>query len=519
MTRKNQILLVTHLLALTLGYGVVRKAAAYAGTKQGSAPEYTKLAVRDPQLPSGDGDELLADFVAERAGKHAKFQELKATLPVANDLRGAAVSAVQGLGGGNWRDGLTDDEQEALLAEVEVRVWQWMKENPVEAVGFVMNDAACEAAGLPGLLDKSVFREIAAENGVLKSVGWLVKSEVSFGTLCELTLDEMRAGGGFSLFEKVDGAIFRSPNRSEFRTFCAQPLVSDNPVYDGEYYLRLVGGATRFEEKEKLLERVKRMRGEGDKVELLSGFAASGGAAAGWVLGIVKGGNLKGIVADESLPDLERVVLGVAALDVEQRLEILRADPDSEGKSRQELVDALVDADVRRLLENGRDWRFEFRNGTASLGEVLAAVRTGLPALPEAGDEALRVTLYRQLAEENPKKALPLLDGFPAAKRREVLFNSTWLSHGNVSPDDFLRFLADVPDAQTPEEQESKLKGWDIKARANLWRYGDDYVEWVKKMPPGIHKVAATNSVIRVTSEQNPTEARALSEQFYPQKP
>ncbi|MES2924356.1 MAG: hypothetical protein V4819_22585 [Verrucomicrobiota bacterium] len=518
MTRKTQILLVTHLFALTLGYGVVRKAAAYADAKHAGAPEYTKLAARGPQSPSGDGDELLADFVAERSGMHAKFQELKGSLPAAKDLRGAVVSAVQGLAGADWRDGLTDDEQEARLAEVEVRVWHWMKENPVEAVSFVMNDPTCEAAGLPALL-KPVFREIASENGVLKSAGWLVKSEVMFGTLCELTLDEMYAGGGFTLFEKVDGTIFRSPNRSEFRTFRAQPLVSDNPAYNGGHYLRLVGGATRFEEKEKLLERVKRMRADGDKVELLSGFAASGGPAAEWVLGMLRRGELKGMVAEEQQPDLKRVVLGVAALDIDQRLEILRAEADSEGKSRQELVNELVAADVTRLLEDGRDWRFEFRSDTVLLGEVVAAVRAGLPALPEAGEEALRVTLYHQLAEENPKKALPLLDGFPVAKRREILLESTWMSHSNASPDDFLRFLADVPDAATPEEQESKLKGWNIKARGNLWRYGDDYVEWVKKMPPGIHREAAINSVIWATSEQNPAQARLLSEQFYPKKP
>ena len=131
----------------------------------------------------------------------------------------------------------------------------------------------------------------------------------------------------------------------------------------------------------------------------------------------------------------------------------------------------------------------------------------------------MRVTLYRQLAEENPKQALPLLEKFPAAKRREVLLDSSWLSHGHVSPDDFLRFLADVPDAATPEEQASKLKGWNIKARGHLWRYGDDYVEWVKKMPPGIHKEAAMNSVLWATSEQNPAQARVLSEQFYPKNP
>ena len=86
-------------------------------------------------------------------------------------------------------------------------------------------------------------------------------------------------------------------------------------------------------------------------------------------------------------------------------------------------------------------------------------------------------------------------------------------------PDDFLRFLADVPDADTPEEQELKIKGWDTQARMGLWRYGDDYVEWVKQMPPGIHKEMAANAVIRATAEQNPAQARALGEQFYPRKP
>ena len=276
MTRKTQLLLVTYLFALTLGYGVVRMAVTVAGARQGDKPEFTKLATRDPQAPAGDGDDLLADFLAERSGKYSRLEELKATLPVAKDLRGAVVSAMAGLGGGN----LTEDERTARLAEVQVRVWHWMKDNPVEAVGYVLNDPACEAVGLPGLLNQSVFREIAAENGVLKAVGWLVKSEVMFGTLCERMLDEMRAGGGFALFEKVDGVIFRSPNRSEFRVFRGQPLVSENPAYDGERYLRLVGGATRIEEKEKLWEWLKRMRGDGDKVELLSGFAASSGPAA-----------------------------------------------------------------------------------------------------------------------------------------------------------------------------------------------------------------------------------------------
>lgn len=519
MARTSKILLVTHLLALVLGYGVVWKSLENATSKEKDTPEFTKLAGRDGPSPAGDGDELLADFLNERSGKKSRYAELKATLPVAKDLKGAVVSAVAGLGGADWRAGLTREEQAARVAEVEVRVLHWMKQNPVEAMGFVLNDPACEEAGIPELLNKHVLIEVATENGVLNSVAWLARDEVTFGTLCAVALNEMKAGGGFGMYEKLAGAIWRSPSRDEFREFRAKPLVSDNPADDGEHFLRLVGAATRFDERDRLLEMVRRMRGNAEKIDLLTGFAGSSGQAAAWLRGILKSDGLKGELPRESWDDLHDALLDVAGLDMEQRLEILKEHPGYEGRSRQELLDDLVGGDVVKLLENGRDWRFEFRNGKASLDDVLAAVRRGLPNLPDAGEEAMRVTLYRELAEEDPKMALPLLDPLAPEKRRAVLFDSTWLGFVNVSPDDFLRFLADVPDAETAEEQERKLKGWSTRTPACLWRYGDDYIEWVKQMPPGIHREAAMNSILLATAAENPAQARALGEQFYPRKP
>lgn len=519
MAWKSQILLVTHLLALVLGYGTVRKSLEQADSRESDTPEFTKFAGRDALSPAGDGDGLLADFLNERSGKKSRYAELKATLPVAKDLKGAVVSAVAGLGGANWRDGLTRDEQAARLAEVEVRVLHWMKQNPLEALGFVLNDSACEEAGIPESLNKHVFIELATENGVLNSVGWLARDEVTFGTLCAVALNEMRAGGGLAMYEKLAEAIWRSPSRDEFREFRTQPLVSDNPADDGERFLRLVGAATRFEERDLLLAMAKRMRGTSEKIDLLSGFAGSSGQAAEWLRGILKSDELKGELPRASWDDLNNALLDVAGLEIEQRLEILKEHPGYEDHSRQELLDELVGGDVSHLLENGRDWRFEFRSGKASLDDVLAAVRRGLPQLPEAGEEAMRVSLFRELAEENPKKALPLLDALAPEKRRDVLFDSTWLGFANVSPDDFLRFLAEVPDADSPAEQERKLRGWTARARADLWRYGDDYIEWVKQMPSGIHREAAMNSILLATSGENPARARELGEQFYPRKP
>jgi hypothetical protein len=519
MTRKTQILLVTHLLALGVGYGLVRQAAAVSRAAQGEPPEYTKLVLRDSQSPAGDGDALLADFLDEQSGRSSRYQELKATLPVAKDLRGAVISAVEGLGGADWRLGLSEGEKAARLAEVEVRVLHWMRENPVAAMGFIINDEACGAAGLPALMNKNVYREIVSESGVLKSVGWLAWSEAAFPTLCAVALDEIRGGGGFGMFVKLEEAISRSPKSSEFRAFRAKPLALGNPTYDGERFLQWVGGAVRYAERDKLLEKLRHMSGTQDQLDLLSGFARTSGPAAEWLLGLLERGELDRIVAKELQPDLSKVALEVVSVDLGRRLDVLRKDPSSEGKSRQELVNELVAADVRRLLEKGRDWRFEFRYGMATTDDILGAVRGGLPGISTEGEEAMRITLYRQLAEENPKKALALLDPFPEEKRRAILLNSTWQSHLNVSPNDFLRFLADVPDAKNAEEQELKIKGWNWKVRGNLWRYGDDYVEWVMKMPPGLHKEAAMNSILWATSEQNPAAARELSEQFYPRQP
>lgn len=192
MNAKLSFLLLTHLLALGLGYGVARYVA------NADAPGVARLPARERLPDAGDGDDLLIAFMAEQAGRSTRYESLKATLAEAKDLKAAVVSAIHGLGGGDWREGLTEEEQETRLAEVEVRVLHWMRRNPVEVMGFLLNDPTCEAAGLAVLLDRRVFRELATENGVLKSLGWLAKNEASFGT------SDMAAGQA----EEIPAIIF-----------------------------------------------------------------------------------------------------------------------------------------------------------------------------------------------------------------------------------------------------------------------------------------------------------------------
>jgi hypothetical protein len=195
-----------------------------------------------------------------------------------------------------------------------------------------------------------------------------------------------------------------------------------------------------------------------------------------------------------------------------------QAQPRNADRPPQDVMNDFVYGELNRFFNEGRDWRFEFRHGKATLDEVVAAVRAGMPEIPPEGEEKLTVSLFRQLVEEDREKAMPLLDSLPDDKKREALFHSTWLSQVNIKPDDFLAFCRSLPEPVADWEKDLRTKGWNWKARGFLMRYGDDYVEWVKGMPEGLDKETAMNSLIWATREQNPEEARKLSEALYPPK-
>lgn len=514
MTPNYQILLVTHVLALGLAYGVAKNTATPADENAVALPVRSKSAARERLTASTDGGQLLAGFLKEQLEGNSKYAELKATLPVAKDLKGAVVEAIAGLGASGWPNGMTTDEAAERMAKVEVRVLHWMRRDPGEAMDFLMSAPASAGLNLPDRLREHVFIEVASEAGLLKSLDWLTKGEHSLPTLCAVAVNEMKAGGGLALFAKLQAAMQGNPFESDYQ----EAFKDGDPFGRGEF-LRAVGATVAFNDRQKLLELALSQSDMGSRQLLLLGFANSDGRATAWLQDLVSRSELDGDLAAKLKGGLGNAVFRAPAMDMDKRVEARRATKGNEIKPRQDIVNELVSVDVRNLLKNGRDWRYEFRNGTASLDEVVSAVRAGLPGIPPEGEDAMRVQLYQELSEENPKKALAMLDDLPEEKRRDVLFNATWQSQVNLSPDDFLRFLADVPQPVTPQEKELRVKGWNWKARGFLARFGDDYVQWVKEMPPGIDKDTAMNSLIWATREKNPAEARKLNEQLYPKKP
>lgn len=79
----------------------------------------SSMARADERLTaSADGGQLLEVLLKEQLGAKSKFEELKATLPVAKDLKGVMVEAIASLSGSGWPNGLTADEAADRMADV-----------------------------------------------------------------------------------------------------------------------------------------------------------------------------------------------------------------------------------------------------------------------------------------------------------------------------------------------------------------------------------------------------------------
>ncbi len=517
MNSRHGILVGTHLLALGLAYGVARSSATRE-TQSEELQASAKSSTRDRQESTGDGEALRAGFLQEQTDSSSKYEELKKSLPVADDPKAAALAAIAALGGPEWRDGLTAEEQANRFAEVEVRVLYWMKQSPEEAVEYLLANAPHLLNGLQG----NVLPEIVTKNGVENSLPWLKKHPVFLQTLGNAALDELHDGGGIAFLKRFQLLFFgEHPELEADRRFYVGRANANpgNGMRGLESFFFLAGAEIPFRDRDALLELARQEQDVHVRMDLLSGFSQSSEQARQWLLEKIASGDLGDEVANQLRARLDAEAIRNPSIDFNERVLALKADEDFQGKSQQEAINELVNRDVAQLLEGGRDWRYEFRHGVAALDEIVAAVRGRLPNVPPEGEEALLVSLYRNLVEEDPRKALPLLDSLPEDRRREALFHSTWLSQVNISPDDYLSFFADLPEPETPAEKDLRTKGWNWKARGFLGRFGDDYVEWVKEMPEGLDKETAMNSLIWATREQNPAEARKLNEQLYPAKP
>ena len=92
-------------------------------------------------------------------------------------------------------------------------------------------------------------------------------------------------------------------------------------------------------------------------------------------------------------------------MDMEMRIAARRFTEGNENKPREAILGALVANDVKRLLNEGRDWRYEFRHGDDYVEWVAA--------LPSNPDKSAAINSIMWATRElDPEKAAELNQRF-----------------------------------------------------------------------------------------------------------
>ena len=240
-------------------------------------------------------------------------------------------------------------------------------------------------------------------------------------------------------------------------------------------------------------------RAEG-RPELLIDFASKqGDAAVKWLAALAEDPALDAdfrekLVAGDAWKTLLRQNAGIS---LEER--IATATAGTAGREG-EAVEQIARNDLAALLKDGRDWRHAFRSGDAEAAEVLAAVTASLPELSAQHASVLRQQLFQQLVEEDPDRAMTLLDDLPADERNRIALDAAARVFGNVDPETFLAALQHLP-ADTTEQWDARLAAWNRKSTVDARRLSEDYVAWVRALPAGIDREMALFSLARVVED------------------
>ncbi len=185
-------------------------------------------------------------------------------------------------------------------------------------------------------------------------------------------------------------------------------------------------------------------------------------------------------------------------MPLDERVEQIRGD----GEPGRDVFGEIADRDLNEVLKEGRDWRHAFRHGQADAAEVLAEISRSLPELAARAPEALRNQLFIQLAEEDPNRAMGLLEGLSDDEKAKIAIQAPLWHFVHIDPNHFLAALAHVP-ADTPELWNTRLDAWDSKTAGNYARLSEDYVAWVRQLPPGVDREMALFSLAKAAADGN----------------
>lgn len=466
MSKPRKLLLTcaTHLAGLALGWQGWNLLHPSAGTTN-NAPAALSQKREDTSTAMSAEDVFafveakgsLTDAQQTDASSQAEFARLLTTMEVPADIEAALTAELT-----EWlKDGPGDRKPSPKIMAL---MYHWAARDMAAMQRWTESGAGPQDAYFYHSLQ--VFDKLAKDKGPEALAGGLTGK---FGTL---TAHGVAVGLGY--YADMDRALALkgtlTPQQWEMvRHRCAATW----PMRRKDDILKL---AITENSPDFLLEFVKRRGTEG--TQWLSQAFANGSIDDSFAGQLTKSSLWEEFAKDGSI------------LPLDERAEHLRAT----GNPNRDVMGEIAKSDVNQLLRSGRDWRYAFRHGEADAEQVLAEISNSLPELASKAPDALRSQLYMELVEEDPARAAALLEGLPAEQRSQIASQATRTAFANVDPNDFLTALQQVP-SDTPELWDTRLQAWNHKSQLNYRRLSDDYVTWVRQLPPGLDREMAMYSL------------------------
>ena len=204
--------------------------------------------------------------------------------------------------------------------------------------------------------------------------------------------------------------------------------------------------------------------------------------------------------ADPSVPLDERIAQM-------RNLEWLReATPE---KLREGALKQISTVDINELMKTGPDYRHAFRHGAMTAEEILEAVKRTLPELAAASDFETRVRVYNELASEDASAAYTLISHLPPEERKLAVIHQARWSFRDNSPETFYSMISLAPGPDSAEAAPQREDAWSNYGNMAYREYGDDYVEWLRTLPPGVNRDAAYSTFAKTAERMGKKDLAA----------
>jgi len=402
-------------------------------------------------------------------------------LPPADDVAAAAIALLEKQNA-RTNGGTFTPEEAKELAELQPRLLHWFRLDPEAAVKYLYDGDRRHLMDTGTVLYAAIH-----EKGLETAMGWLKgRDPRNSGQLSYLFANYVAAQG--------DPATVRS-----FR----ETLPPDQ-------WNRMRGQIFSnwpFDKADELLTIAK----ENNSPAGLAYLAMRNGEkGAAWLMKHLESEDMDPAFREAltNSPEYRQLLQNSPHIPIETRVEVL-AKNRNDGKDAEQLMLELGGNDVARALDKtSKDWRFAFRNGKVTFEEVYQAIAADLPGLAKASPDAIRLQIFKELAEEDGPAAMQALADTPEPDKWQVALKPTQWMFYNVDPQKFYDYLQPIPH-DDPTLHQARFASWVSHSRSNLDLYSRDYVDWVKNMPEGVDREMAAIGILRSVGTDN----KALNEE------